>query len=51
MQAKRRGAFVVEINPNITAISSRVDMKIAEPSAVALPKILNTLKLKKKEYK
>lgn len=42
--AKRAGAFVVEINPNSTAISSKVDLRIAEPSAIALPKIINELK-------
>jgi len=42
--AMRSGAYVVEINPNHTAISNSIHLKIAEPSAYALPKILALLK-------
>lgn len=42
--AKRNGAILIEINPNPTALTYYVDFKIAEPSAIALPKILNLLK-------
>ena len=44
MQAKRNGAYVVEVNPNITAISNYVDLKIPYPSGVALPVIVESLK-------
>lgn len=46
--AKRAGAFVVEINPNVTQLSNFVDFRIAEPSAVALPKIIEAFKNVKK---
>ncbi len=42
--AKRNGAVLIEINPNQTVLSGFVDFKIAEPSAVALPKLLKLLK-------
>lgn len=42
--AKRNGAILIEINPNQTALSHYVDYKISEPSAIALPKILNLIK-------
>jgi len=38
--AKNSGAFVVEINPNHTALSQYLDISIHEPSGVAMPKIL-----------
>jgi NAD-dependent deacetylase len=38
--AKRRGAYLVEVNPNQTALSLYCDEKLAEPSGVALPELL-----------
>ncbi len=42
--AKRRGAYLVEINPNETSLSRLADMKIALPSSRALPMILEAIK-------
>ena len=51
--AKRSGATVVEVNPNITSLSHLADFKLMAPSGVALPKMLDEyLKyLKEKEEK
>jgi NAD-dependent SIR2 family protein deacetylase len=38
-EAKRRGAFAVEINPEATDASHLVDAVIAEPAEVALDAI------------
>jgi NAD-dependent deacetylase len=38
-EAKRRGAFTVEINPEATDASQVVDVAIAEPAEVALAAI------------
>jgi NAD-dependent deacetylase len=40
LEAKRSGAFVVEINPHPTSISSRVDCSLHLPSGIALPAIV-----------
>ncbi len=42
--AKRSGAFVVEVNPNRTAISHYMDVCLRETSAVALPKLIEEYK-------
>lgn len=44
MIAKDSGALVVEINPNTTALTKYIDIHLAEPSARALPKLLELLK-------
>jgi NAD-dependent deacetylase len=44
MIALRNGAFVVEVNPNKTAISSYVHTRLKEPSGVALPLLIEKLK-------
>lgn len=41
VQARRRGAYVVEINPEPSAIAHLVDERIALPSGVALPAVLD----------
>ncbi len=42
--AKRSGAFVVEVNQNVTQLSSFVDVRLAAPSGIALPKMLEEFK-------
>jgi NAD-dependent deacetylase len=42
--AKRAGAFVVEVNPNKTSISSYMDVCLSYPSGEALPKLLEEYK-------
>ncbi len=42
--ARQRGAKVVEINPEETPISSRMDLTIRESAALALPEIVAKLK-------
>ncbi|MFA6570592.1 MAG: NAD-dependent deacylase [Bacteroidota bacterium] len=42
--AKQSGAFVVEVNPNDTVLSNYVDLKLAYPSGVAFPAIVEKLK-------
>lgn len=39
--AKRQGAYVIEINPNVTSISNYMDLSIRATSAVALPELLH----------
>lgn len=43
--AKQSGAYVVEINPNSTQISDKVDESVREKSGLALPKLLDLLGL------
>lgn len=43
-QAKSSGAFLIEVNPNLTELSAVADLVIQEPSGEALPKILDRLK-------
>lgn len=45
--AKQYGAYLVEVNPNETALSSYADEKLDEPSGIALPILLE----KFEEYK
>lgn len=45
--AKRSGAVLVEVNPNPTVLTPYCDFKIAESSAVGLPKIVELLKQRK----
>ncbi len=40
LEARQGGAFVIEINPERTAISSYVDISIFEPSGSALPRLV-----------
>jgi NAD-dependent deacetylase len=40
LEARQAGAFVIEINPERTAISSYVDVSILEPSGSALPRLV-----------
>jgi NAD-dependent deacetylase len=40
LEAKRKGAFVVEINPNPTSITAFADVSIEAPSGEALPAIM-----------
>jgi len=51
--AKQSGAFVVEVNPNITVISRYCDEHLSAPSGVALPALLEAYQqfLKKKDNK
>lgn len=42
--AKQSGAFVVEVNPNATQLSSYVDVHLMAPSGEALPEMLNQLR-------
>jgi len=42
--AKRNGATVVEVNPNITRLSDYVDYKISAPSGESLPVLLEKYK-------
>ncbi len=44
--AKHAGAFVVEVNPNITQLSSFVDVRLPAPSGEALPQMLEVFKKK-----
>lgn len=44
VMAQRSGAYVIEINPNRTAISNYMSHRIESPSAVALPLLLDALK-------
>jgi NAD-dependent deacetylase len=41
--AKRRGAVVVEVNPKPTAASGAVDVRLAGPAGVVLPKLVALL--------
>lgn len=41
--AAQNGAYVVEINPHPTAISSRVDEKVSQPAGTALPELVKQL--------
>jgi len=43
-QAKSKGAYVVEINPNETSFTRYADLSIREKSGEILPKILDTIK-------
>jgi NAD-dependent deacetylase len=43
-QALRSGAYLVEVNPNKTALTINVDDKLAEPSGIALPALLEEFK-------
>lgn len=45
--AKRQGAYLVEVNPNQTVLSSYADAILDEPSGVALPELLKQFE----EYK
>ncbi len=47
--AKKSGAFLVEVNPNLTALSYYADVKLGEPSGVTFPKLLEEFKKYKKE--
>ena len=38
-EARRRGAFTVEINPEATDASSAVDIAIQQPAELALPEL------------
>jgi NAD-dependent deacetylase len=40
LEARQAGAFVIEVNPERTAISSYVDVSILEPSGSALPRLV-----------
>lgn len=42
--AKRNGATIIEVNPNITKLSDYVDYRISAPSGEALPILLEKLK-------
>ena len=48
--AKRAGAYVVEVNPNITVLSSYVDAKLPAPSGEALPILLEEFRKYQKFY-
>ena len=37
--AQRHGAYVIEINPDLTPLSSQVDLSIRELAGTALPKL------------
>jgi NAD-dependent deacetylase len=41
--AGEQGALVVEINPELTPLSGLVDLRLAGPSAVLLPRIVEAL--------
>jgi NAD-dependent deacetylase len=41
--AKHAGAFIVEVNPNFTALSSIADVKLPAPSGEAMPLLLEKL--------
>ncbi|NIM02266.1 MAG: NAD-dependent deacylase, partial [Acidobacteria bacterium] len=43
--ARRAGAWTVEINPQPTALSERVDERIAAPSGAALPALVEAAAL------
>ncbi len=45
-EAKRSGAYVVEINPNPTGFTLEANLAIQEPSGEALPKIVEAMKRK-----
>lgn len=47
--AKQAGAYVIEVNPNITPLSSHCNDKLDELSGVALPKLLEELRIFKGE--
>jgi len=47
--AKSYGAFVVEVNPNITSLSSMADVHLQAPSGEALPQLLDAFDKYKKE--
>ena len=47
MLAMQHGAFTIEVNPNETIISENIDVHIKEKSGVALPKIIEALKMMK----
>jgi len=40
--AKEAGAFVVEVNPDTTPLSDRVDLKLTGPSGEVLPMIVGS---------
>jgi NAD-dependent protein deacetylase/lipoamidase len=42
--AKTAGAFLVEINPNSTELTPLADLVFAEPSGVALPKVVECMR-------
>lgn len=42
--AKQNGAYIIEVNPNITQLSAYCDDKLAELSGIALPQLINELK-------
>ncbi len=44
VQAKLAGAFLVEVNPNLTVLSPYADIRIAEKFSVAMPALINALK-------
>jgi NAD-dependent deacetylase len=44
IEAKRAGAFFIEINPHETALSRFADMRLAAPSGEALPAIFDALR-------
>lgn len=48
--AKRAGAYVVEVNPNVTVLSSYVDAKLPAPSGEALPILLEEFRKYQKFY-
>ena len=41
LEARHGGAFVIEINPDRTAVSSHVNLSIFEPSGSALPRLVD----------
>lgn len=43
--AKQHGAYVIEVNPNQTSLSRYCDDKLNEPSGIALPILLEELKI------
>ena len=49
--AKRGGAFVVEVNPNVTSLSALADIQLKAPSGVALPALIAAFKEFKDETK
>jgi NAD-dependent deacetylase len=42
--AKQYGAFLVEVNPNVTSLSSYADVHLQAPSGEALPRLIDVFK-------
>lgn len=51
IQAKNAGAYVVEVNPNVTSISGQMDLSLRNPAGEAMPFIVENLKKYKNKKK